>query len=38
MEAQEMPKEMLDVFLTLDDLLGRMQRQFAEKKAKEKDA
>lgn len=34
-EAQTMPKPMLDVFLTLDDIIGRMQKQYAEKKAKE---
>lgn len=35
LEAQQLPKEALDVYLMLDDLLGRMQRQFNKKKAQD---
>jgi ribosome-associated translation inhibitor RaiA len=38
MEALEMPKESLDVFLELDTLFGKMQRQAAKKKTKDHDA
>ncbi len=34
-EASEMAKEMIDTFKTLDDLIGRMRRQFQKKKATE---
>lgn len=34
-EASDMPRAMLDVFLTLDGMLSKMRAQFLKQKAKE---
>jgi len=34
-EAQEMPKKMLDTFLTLDNYFGKMSKQWAKKMAQQ---
>jgi hypothetical protein len=35
-EAQTLPKEMLDTFFKLDDVISRMEKQYMKKVAKKK--